>query len=259
MHAIGACYEFMLATSGGLLLLGVALVVAGYWQHTELMHLAVDYPRRNFNDAEECVRIRIRGKVGANARPRWRDPIDGTPVVLARLIVRDLGNVVVDVYRGQSFEIESDTDTGERAKIETQDATLEGPSTPVQLRWPADENLKAFLTVGALRVLNEIQRRRGGPGGTIAGTATVVRADDVVEVFGVAHRRSSDPQEHGHRSPSAQLVLGGSAEAPVVVVKRDLDAALARSRALRRSGYTLVAISLGGPMTLWIVAVLLLG
>jgi len=237
------CFGLAVTIASSMAMIGVGMVIVGFMKKSDLLRLARAYPKRTFADAEEGTAVRVTGRVVRSREPRWQDPVGGDDVVLARLAVRNSAKVVVDIARGQAFEIENEA--GERAAVEVHGATIEGPGQGVQLRWPPKEALDKFLTPRGHEILEGLTRKSDGPEGKVGGFATLtsVRAGDAIEVMGVARRDPSHPQTHGYRESTPQLVLGGVAEPPVVVVQQDLDVVLARNRDMRISGAILSVIS----------------
>jgi len=228
------------------LVIGIGFVVMGYAKGAKLRRLRRSYPEREFREAVEGSPVRVRGRVVKSQEPRWRNPVDGEPVVLARLVVRNAAKVVVDISRGQAFEIENEA--GERAEVEIHGAVIEGTSVPIRLKWPPTDLLREFVTPRAHAILDEMSRPKRGAKGHVNGLASLcaVGTKDEVDVMGVARRDPSKRQGDGYRQASAELVLGGAADPPVVVVKGSLEAELAQSHKLALVGWVLTG---GGALT----------
>jgi len=224
------------------LLTGIGLVVMGYVKGARLRRLRWSHPVREFREATEGTPVRVRGRVLKTREPRWRNPVDGEPVVLARLVVRNTVKVVVDISHGQAFEIENET--GERAEVEISGAVIEGPTVPVRLKWPPTDPLREFVTPRAHAILDEMSRPTRGAEGAVNGFASLcaVGAEDEIEVMGVVRRDPSKRQSDGYREVSAELVLGGAADPPVVVVKGSLEAELAQSQKMAWAGWAATGV-----------------
>jgi hypothetical protein len=217
--------------------IGFGMLILGAAKGLKLRRLTRRYASRRFEEVEEGTPVRVAGRVVRCAEPRWRHPTDGSPVVLARLVARNRMKVVIDISRGQPFEIEDER--GERAAILINDATIEGVGKRISLRWPPDEPMRAFLTPRARSIAEELVRQgRGGMTKLVA-----IKPGDAVEAMGVARRDPSKPQAVGYRGSVAQLVLGGLGEPPVIVVPGGLRVLLDQNRDVLLSGATLAALS----------------
>ena len=235
-------FGILLATAVTIVSLGIGILIAGYFGNSRLRRLSRSHLLREFDQAEEGTAVRIRGRVVRSPEPRVHDPVHGVAVVLARLVVQNRAKVVVDIARGQDFELEDER--GVRADIKVTGALVEGGETYAMLAWPAQDRLRKFVTPKALTILAELAQRKGSPKDKVGALTklTTVKAGDEVEVLGVARRDETKAQGQGYREARGTLVLGGPAEPPVRVVKPNLDSLLSAGAKQVRAAYRVTAM-----------------
>jgi len=235
----------MLGTAGiSVAVVGVVLVMLAWWRGRHLRWLARSYPLRRMRDLEAGDAARIRGRVVKGQVPRWREPVKGEPVVLSRLVVHNSAKVVIDITRGERFELADDE--GTRAEIHIVGAVIERTMEFVSLPWPAQSEVQGFFTPKSMTILGELARY-GNPDGkatSIQAELVAICPGDEIEVCSVARRDASKPKAAGYRETRGMLTLGGVGEAPVRVVKLSIEALVAQYRKLRRAGYLVTCVGL---------------